>query len=253
MWKSRLLLSLCVFAALQRPAAASTVLPVDVATQVDQADIIFVGTVVGTESVPVKDGSFAYTYVTFDVEQTIKGASHGRTLTLRFAGGETGEWRYEIDGAPRFAAGGRHLLFVEGNDRLAVPLAGGPFGKLDIIAHPITQEPIVVDGERRAVDGLSGNVWERRGMAVERDGRLRMRTPDVQVISEQGVKITIPEAETAPVTEAAAAAAVIAELRGLVQARSLTPGFQRAAAVQSASPANVPETFRFRAHRPAEK
>src|SRR5918998_2559927 len=91
---SRALLSLLFIAVLQYPAGASSVRSVGLAEQVDRAELIFVGTVVGIESVPVKDGSFAFTYVTFDVQETLKGAAAGPTLTLRFAGGDAPPWTY---------------------------------------------------------------------------------------------------------------------------------------------------------------
>ncbi|HEX2060308.1 MAG TPA: hypothetical protein VHK90_06175, partial [Thermoanaerobaculia bacterium] len=141
MRKSGLWLSLLLVLAAH--VHASTVIPIDVATQIDQSELIFIGTVIGIESVPVRDGSFAYTYVTFDVEETLKGVADGPTFTLRMAGGEVPPLAYEIAGAPKFRKGGRHVLFVVGNDRYGIPLSGGPQGKLDLVAHPVTQELIV--------------------------------------------------------------------------------------------------------------
>lgn len=250
MWKFRLLLSLLLVAAVQ--AHALTVVPVDVATQVDRAELIFVGKVVEVRSVPVTDGSFAYTYVTFDVEETLKGAAAAPLLTLRFDGGEAGGFVYEIAGAPKFKAGGRHLLFVEGNDRYMMPLTGGPQGKLDLVAHPVTQEPIVVDGAGHAIGGLEEKNWSRSGLQLDRGGAIRRPQSAARVVSAEGVKVEIEEEvvkESAP-----AASEVLGELRALIQSRTFAPEFKRAAAVQSASPANVPDTSpdeRFR--RAAEK
>jgi hypothetical protein len=242
MWKSRLLLSLLLVAAVH--AEALTVVPVDVPTQVDRAELIFVGTVVEVKSVPVKDGSTAYTYVTFAVEETLKGAASGPTLTLRFYGGQAGGYVYEIAGAPKFKEGGKHLLFVEANERYMIPLTGGPQGKLDLVAHPVTQEPIVVDGSGRAIDGLREKNWSRSGLQFDRLGQIRRQQAAARVVSEEGVKIELEGREVASqaADNATPAPAVIAELRSLIHSRAFAPEFRRAPVVQSASPSNVPET-----------
>ena len=237
MWKSRLLLSLLLVAAVQ--VHGSTFLPVDVGTQVDRAELIFIGKVVGVQNVPVTDGSFAYTYVTFDVEETLKGAASAPLLTLRFYGGRAGDFVYEIAGAPTFTEGGRHLLFVEGNERNMIPLTGGPQGKLDLVAHPVTQESIIVDGAGRAIDGLRDKNWSRSGLQLDGAGAIRRAPAAAKVVSEEGVKIRLADeaVESAP-----AASNALGELRSLIQSRTFAPEFKRAAVVQSASPANVPDT-----------
>src|SRR4028119_2053269 len=141
MRKSRLLLlSFLMLSGLALGATA--VRQADLGALVDEAELIFVGTVIGIESVPTQDQRYAFTYVTFDVEQTLKGTQRsGKIITLRFAGGQVGDTMFEVTGAPRFAAGGRHLLFVEGNDRLGVPLVGWVQGKLDVGAAPVSGPP----------------------------------------------------------------------------------------------------------------
>lgn len=253
MWKSRLLLSLLLAATVH--VHALTVTPIDVATQVDRAELIFVGTVLDVQSVPVKDGSYAYTYVTFDVEETLKGAANAPTLTLRFDGGATAEYVYEIPGAPTFTEGGRHVLFVERNERNMIPLTGGPQGKLNLVAHPVTQDLIAVDEAGRAIDGVREKIWSRSGLELDRFGAIRHKKPVARVVSQEGVTIELDARDVAPETvdTAAPATNVLAELRSLIQSRTFAPEFQRAPAVQSASPANVPESNRERQlHRDAK-
>ncbi len=245
MWKSRLLLSLLLFAAVQ--VQASLFIRLDVATLVDESDLIFSGTVIGMESVPVKDGSWAYTYVTFDVEETFKGAVRGRTLTLRTAGGDAGPWVYEIAGAPKFAVGGRHVLFVQGNDRFEVPIVGGPQGMLDLVAHPVTQETIVVDHAGRAIDGLREKNWVQNGLALDAQRQLRRREPIARVVSQEGVRVELDARDTEPqmVETAAPASEVLKELRAMVKSRAFAPTYRRSGIVESASPANVPAKASF--------
>ncbi len=238
MWKSKLLSALLLVAAVH--LRASTVIPVDVVAQVDEADLIFVGTVLETKSVPVKDGSFAYTYVTFAVDETLKGSASGASLTLRVAGGQAGQYVYEIAGGPAVQEGGRHLLFVRGNDRRGIPLSGGPQGKLNLVSHPVTQEEIVVDEAGRVLDGIRDGNWVRSGMRLDAHGALQQPQAVATVISQEGVEVTLDQPETGD--EAAPASQVIAELRDLIQSRAFAPKFQRGAAVDSASPDTVPST-----------
>jgi len=240
MWKSRLLLSLLLTAAVH--VHASVVIPTDVVTQVDEADLIFIGTVIGTESVAVKDDSFAFTYVTFAVEETLKGAADGPTLTLRVAGGKIPSQRVkvEISGGPQFTTGNRHLLFVKGNDRYAIPLSGGSQGKLNLVRHPVTQEEILTDSAGRVIDGLREKNWARSGLWIDRGGQLQRPERVAEVLSQEGVTIVLdqPNADA----EATPASKVIAELRALIQSRAFSPELKRSAVVRSASPANVPAT-----------
>jgi len=244
--KSKLLFPLLVLLVLmQLPVRASTGLKLDLATQIDQADLIFAGTVQSMESVPTGDGKFAFTYVTFSVEQTFKGAAPGPVITLRFAGGEAPPNIFEVTGAPAFAVGGKHLLFVEGNGRMLVPLTGWEWGKIDIVDDPVTRQQILVDHAKRAIDGIEGADWKRGRLALNADGLFRT-APAAAVVSEQGVKIVLDEATAHPVRQRAAN--VLGQLDALVASRRATSKtFRQAPMVVSASKADVPATFVFHA------
>ena len=241
MWKSRLLLSLLLLAAVH--VQASTFMPMNVASQVDQADLIFAGTVIGVESVPVKDRSFAFTYVTFQIDETLKGAADGPTITLRFAGGRANGMVYSVGGVPRFARDGRHVLFVRDNDRLALPLAGDARGKLDLVEHPVTREPMVVDPRGYVIGGIRDEEWSLSGLKVDAFGQLERPERVAEVVSQEGVTVTFDQPvvsdETVPASQ------VLDELRALIQSRAFAPAFRRASLVRSASPANVPGTDPF--------
>jgi hypothetical protein len=252
MGKSKLLLfSLLLLSALT--AGATTIIPVDVATMVDSADLIFVGTVIGSESVPTADGSYAFTYVTFDVEQTLKGISRaGKTITLRFAGGQVGTTVFEVSGAPQFKMGGQHLLFVEGNGRSGMPLVGWFQGKLDIVADPASRQPMLVDHARRAVDGIKDKGWFRGGLALDRNGLVKARRAvEATVVSQEGVQIELEQPQAAD--GAASVSGVLSELRTFIAARkSSSASFRNTQFVDSASPSDVPATFRYTAGRAKE-
>lgn len=238
MWKSRLWLALLLVAAMQ--SNASSVIPTDVARQVDEADLIFVGTVTETKNVPTKDGSFAWTYVTLSVDETLKGSASAPTLTLRVAGGQAGQYVYEVAGGPQFEVGGRHLLFILGNDRNGIPLSGGPQGKLNLVSHPVTQEEIVVDEVGRVIDGIRDGRFTRNGTKIGANGELHEPQAVAQVISEEGVQVTLEQPQASD--RAAPASQVLDELRQLIQKRAFAREFHRSAAVESASPENVPAT-----------
>lgn len=244
-WKKLLLFALLIAASVS--AGASTILPVDLATLADKAEIVFVGTVVSTESVPTKDGTYAFTYVTFDIEQSLKGLSRsGKTITLRMPGGQSGTDIFEVSGAPTFAIGGQHLLFVEGNDKFIVPIVGWFQGKFDIVPNPISQQPVLVDYTGAAIDGFSDKGFRRDGMKLNRDGSLKQpEDPGVSVVSEEGVKIELPKAGKL-VDRAEPVGKVLAELRAYINGRkNSSPNFRDKQFVDSASKANVPATFGF--------
>jgi hypothetical protein len=245
-------LLMCSFAVLVTAlsAGATTIPHADLGKLVDDADLIFAGKVIGIESVPTADGSYAFTYVTFDIDQAFKGVSRsGKTITLRFAGGQVGETLFEVSGAPTFALGGQHLLFVEGNDRLGVPLVGWSQGKIDLVAHPVSQQPLLVDHAGRAIDGIKGNGWRRDGLKLQKDGSIQaLRAAEAEVVSQEGVKIELEKLRGAD--RAASAASVMGELRSFIARRKASsPAFRDTQFVESASRAHVPATFGYTAAR----
>ena len=243
--KSRVLLPLLAVLLVPLLAGASTVSYVDLATQVDRADLIFVGTVVSSEAVPTGDGNFAFTYVTFNVDETVKGTTRGRSITLRMPGGDVGVNAFEVGGAPRFAPGGQHLLFVEGNDRLGVPLVGWFWGKLDVVTDPASKRPILIDHTRRAINGIDGEDWQRGGVAINDDGSARR--PHVAVVAEEGVKIQL-EKEQPVVAEPASNA--LGQLKAMVAGRRASSReFRQPKTFESAAKHNVPSAFVFEARK----
>lgn len=232
--------------ALAIPAGATTMPAVDLGTLADRAELIFVGTVVSSESVPTKDGNYAFTYVTFDIEQALKGISRsGKTITLRFAGGQAGEDLYEVHGAPTFVPGGKHLLFVRANEKSLVPLVGWFQGKLDIVPNPVSQQPMLVDHAGNAVDGVAGADWRKGGLKLEKDGSLKQpRGLGASVVSEEGLRIELEQPEPV-VDRAEPVGKVLGELRAFINSRKESPRWKESQFVDSASKANVPDTFRL--------
>lgn len=230
----------------------TTLVRQDLASLVDQAELIFVGTVVHTQAVETKDEAFAFTYVTFEVEDALKGSAADSQLTLRFAGAELGGQVFEVRGMPTFELGGRHLLFVEGNGRAGCPLVGWWQGKLDFAAHPFSGETVLLDANRQVVNGIERQGWRTSPMQLSGEGLLKSPAPaGVEVVEQDGVTIDLPVVVD-PAEEAVAvseASSVLGELRAMVARRAGKSTFRQAPPVVSASPADVPASFVFSAYR----
>jgi hypothetical protein len=140
----RLLALLALFMA--APSALATIArPTDFATMVKNADSIFLGKALSERSEwAVLNGRRAIvTFVSFEVEETFKGAS-SPTLELRLPGGTIGDKSFEMVGFPRFTLGERAILFIRTNQNLICPLVGIYHGKLTIKKDPASGEEILL-------------------------------------------------------------------------------------------------------------
>ncbi|PYL15409.1 MAG: hypothetical protein DME30_11485 [Verrucomicrobia bacterium] len=114
-------------------ATATTVIPPTFDQLVQQAEVIFQGTVTDVRSAWEGEGAQRHidTYVTFQVGNTLKGAPGG-SYTIRVLGGTVGQDSMEVTCAPKFQVGERQILFVEHNGQQFVPLVGIMHGQLRI-------------------------------------------------------------------------------------------------------------------------
>jgi hypothetical protein len=114
----------------------------------DAADGVFIGEVIAIENAisqpNAEEQTFPFTFVTWKIEEGIKGTTTGHEATLRFIGGtyEDGSTLHVTE-IPEFELGDRDLLFVSGNGQGGCPLVGGARGRIQIL------EP------GNAADGLS--------------------------------------------------------------------------------------------------
>ncbi|HSH38605.1 MAG TPA: hypothetical protein VK993_07450 [Chthoniobacterales bacterium] len=111
-------------------AEATTVIPPSFDELVDQAQLIFQGTVSDTQSQWAGEGASRriVTYVTFNVEEAIKGEP-GATYTLRMLGGTVDGQTMEVTDSPKFKVGDRDIVFVENNGSQFIPLVGIMHGR----------------------------------------------------------------------------------------------------------------------------
>src|SRR5258706_313796 len=92
---------------------------------VQQAELIFQGTVTDVRSVWQGEGAQRHidTYVRFQVDENVKGNATS-SYTLRVLGGTVGDETMEVTDSPKFKVGDREILFVEHNNEQFGPLVG---------------------------------------------------------------------------------------------------------------------------------
>ena len=114
---------------------ATTVIPPTFDELVTRAETIFEGTVTGLRSEWAGEGANRHivTYVSFKVEDPIKGAGGG-DYTIRMFGGTVDGQTIEVTDAPRFKVGDRDILFVENNGSQFIPLVGIMHGRFHVQA-----------------------------------------------------------------------------------------------------------------------
>ena len=117
-------------------ARATTVIPPTFDELVTKAEMIFEGTVTGSRSEWTGEGSNRHivTYISFKIEDAIKGAP-GSDYTIQMFGGTVDGETMEVSDAPRFKVGDRDILFVENNGTQFIPLVGIMHGRFHVQAN----------------------------------------------------------------------------------------------------------------------
>lgn len=100
------------------------------------ANAIVIGTVQAVDSVAGGNGAID-TYVTVQIEQSVKGHRGGQVV-LRQPGGQVGDRLLWLAGAPRFAAGDRQLLFLSARRDGSVHTTALGLGQFALATHPRT-------------------------------------------------------------------------------------------------------------------
>lgn len=234
---------------------ATTLTPIDAAGLVDGAELIFTGVAVDRQVATSRDGRYPYTFITFQVEEVMKGAVEGDLLTLRFEGGEIGDEYIEVHGIPTFERYGRYLLFVADNSEAISPVVGWEQGKLEFVDHPSRPGgEVLLDRRGQAVEGVGNGRFLRTPVVREGHGvrRATKVAAGVTVLEKEGVVISDPEAPdpTEADAELVPASAVLQGLRGLIAERARAGSYRPGGAVRSLTLDDVPDHFTL---RPAAK
>jgi hypothetical protein len=125
---------------------ATTVIPPTFDQLVSDAELIFQGTVTDTRSEWTGQGAerVIVTYVTFKIDDAIKGTPGG-SYTIRMLGGTVDGETAEVADAPRFKTGDRDILFVEHNGNQFVPLVGIMHGRFHVQTDAAGREIVAKD------------------------------------------------------------------------------------------------------------
>jgi hypothetical protein len=145
--KIRRSLFLLACLALTLPALrATTVIPPTFDQLVNQAELIFQGTVTDLRPQWMGEGAERHivTFVTFKIDEPIKGMLK-ESYTIRMFGGTLDGQTMEATDTPRFKVGDRDILFVENNGTQFVPLVGIMHGRFRIQTEASGRENVSKD------------------------------------------------------------------------------------------------------------
>jgi hypothetical protein len=153
--KIKYLLPLALIATSFTCITGTTVIPPTFEQLVQQAELIFQGTVTDVRSVWEGEGAQRHidTYVTFQIDENVKGKATS-SYTIRMLGGTVGDETMEVTDSPKFKVGDREILFVEHNNEQFVPLVGINHGHFHLQRDEQTGRDIVMNGEGEAVRDL---------------------------------------------------------------------------------------------------
>jgi hypothetical protein len=130
-------------------ASATVVKPLDLTQLTNQADLIFRGKVLAIESRWDEQRSKIWTFVTFSVDEVIKGSYEEKEITLKLPGGaiEAEDIRLRVDGVPEFIVGEEVLLFCSNDPKRINPIIGWHQGRFKIRFDEVHKQK-VIEGER---------------------------------------------------------------------------------------------------------
>src|ERR1051325_4283576 len=153
MKKFRSLLSVALVMISLATAGATTVIPPTFDELVGEAEVIFQGRVTDVKSQWAGEGAGRniITYVTFNVEDSLKGMP-GQSYTIRMLGGTVNGETMEVADAPKFSVGDRDIIFVEHNGSQFVPLVGIMYGRFQVKRDQAGQDIIRTNEEKPVVD-----------------------------------------------------------------------------------------------------
>ena len=150
--KTKYLLPLILMSVALFRVTATTVIPPTFEQLVQQAELIFQGSVTDVRSVWEGEGAQRHieTYVTFQIADNVKGEA-GNSYMIQMLGGTVGDETMLVTDAPKFKVGDRDILFVEHNYDQFVPLVGIGHGRFHVQRDEETSRDIIVNDEGEPV------------------------------------------------------------------------------------------------------
>src|SRR5690348_10537841 len=165
--------------------SATTVVAPTFEQLVTQAELIFQGTVTDSRSVWEGEGGQRHieTYVTFQVEDSVKGQA-GASYTIRMLGGTVADETFEVTDTPKFKVGDREILFVEHNYDQFVPLVGISHGRFHVQKDEQTGRDVVVTNEGESVRDLT-QLGRNEASALAADSTQAISADDLKAAVRQ--------------------------------------------------------------------
>jgi hypothetical protein len=122
--------------------------------------LVFEGRVTAVEAQEDSRGGRIHTYVTFEVQDVIKGEDPGSFITLRFLGGRMGDVTMTVSDMTMPRAGERGIYFVESLERFqAHPLYGWSQGHFIVVPDSAGTDRVMT-GTGHPVTGIDGDVTQ---------------------------------------------------------------------------------------------
>ena len=137
-------------------AQATTIEQLSLDNLLHSAQLVFEGRVVGSEVSQNPTSGRIYTFVTFQILDTIKGLPPGGTVQLRFLGGSYSDLTLAVAEMHIPQMGEHGIYFVESLDRpLVNPFSGWCQGHYIAQTNPVTGQESVYTCTHRPVTGFA--------------------------------------------------------------------------------------------------
>jgi len=155
---------------------ALTAIPRTFAELVERADCVLIGTVMQVTTAVGAEGEKIYTYVTLADLDVLKGEVPDTSYVLRVRGGVVDTQAEVYPGLPQLEAGGRYILFVQGNFRDLFPVVGLHQGVFRVgwdsarqqeVVRPLQDEAHTSSSAERLLDSQSRSARPEDGVTVE--------------------------------------------------------------------------------------
>jgi hypothetical protein len=155
---------------------ALTAIPRTFAELVERADCVLIGTVMQVTTAVGAEGEKIYTYVTLADLDVLKGEVPDTSYVLRVRGGVVDTQAEVYPGLPQLEAGGRYILFVQGNFRDLFPVVGLRQGVFRVgwdsarqqeVVRPLQDEAHTSSSAERLLDSQSRSARPEDGVTVE--------------------------------------------------------------------------------------
>ncbi len=127
---------------------ATSVLQVDIDQLLDDAAVIFEGEVIASEARWNADNTYVSTWVTFRVDDVLKGELSTATITQSFAGGTVGDTTLQVSGMVYPQVGETGIYFIENPERQQVnPIVGWSQGHFKVKTDERGKERVLTEND----------------------------------------------------------------------------------------------------------